>query len=282
MQTSKLNMKNITIIILHCVFFFLTLTMLNAQDKLIINLPADSIKKLTGKDTAEILAIIQNDSIVKIIVTIDERPKAIDADGNSYSVVKIGEQWWMAENLSTKKFNDGTSIPLIENYYQWSSIRTPAFCRLNNNEGYGQRYDVLYNWYAVETGKLCPAGWHVPSDEEWKQLEFSIGMNDSLVDSAGYRGNNEALKLKKDPYAWLDTKLEDITNEYGFSALPIGVRSGDNGRFYGFYSILGTEWWTSTEWKNRAWMRGFVSPGNNIRRYPENKKDGRSVRCVKD
>jgi uncharacterized protein (TIGR02145 family) len=273
-------MKHIKIFLL-MFLCLLEITALNAQSDFLISLPADSIKKITGTDTTDALAIIQNNSIVKIILPHNDWPDVVDADDNHYSVIKIGEQCWMAENLRTTKFNDGTNISLVEDVSKWSDMSSPAYCWYNNDQVQNKRdFGALYNWYTIESGKLCPLGWHIPTDEEWKQLEISIGMSNSLVDSVGYRGTNEAAKLKTYPDLWWDIDIQEATNESGFSAIPGGVRSGYDGRFYGVNK--GTEWWTSTEYKFSAWMRGIINSSNEIRRYPDRKKDGRSVRCVKD
>jgi hypothetical protein len=94
-----------------------------------------------------------------------------DADDNNYPVVQLGTQIWMAENLKTTTYNDKNGIPLETDNLVWESMTSPGYCWYDNNKAtYGEKYGALYNWYAVETGKLCPAGWHVPSDEEWTIL----------------------------------------------------------------------------------------------------------------
>ena len=87
-----------------------------------------------------------------------------DSDGNTYKTLIIGEQEWFAENLKTSKYNDGTTIPNVTNDTQWSNETIGAWCHYDNDSDYECTYGKLYNWYAVETGKLCPTGWHVPTD----------------------------------------------------------------------------------------------------------------------
>ena len=102
----------------------------------------------------------------------------MDSDQNSYPVIKIGTQLWMAENLKTTKFNDGTSIPIIYDNKLWSRMISPGYCTYNNNAGkYKTQYGVLYNGYTVSTGKLCPTGWHVPTDADWLALTDYCGEN---------------------------------------------------------------------------------------------------------
>ena len=104
-----------------------------------------------------------------------------DIDGNKYKTIKIGTQIWMAENLKTTHFNDGTSIVQIDKYDDWKGLISPAYCWYANDSTNKEVYGALYNWYAVNTKKLCPKGWHVPTDEEWKQLEICLGMSQELA-----------------------------------------------------------------------------------------------------
>ena len=92
-----------------------------------------------------------------------------DTDGNVYHTVTIGTQVWMKENLKTTKYNDGTPIPLVAESKAWGNLSTPAYCWFKT------KYGALYNWYTVNTGKLCPLGWHVPTDAEWTKLITYLG-----------------------------------------------------------------------------------------------------------
>ena len=96
-----------------------------------------------------------------------------DADGNVYTTVKIGNQVWTVENLRTTKYNDGSAIPLVTDSAAWVNLTTPGYCYYNNttNADSIKKYGALYNWYAVDTKKLAPAGWHVPTDAEWDTLQ---------------------------------------------------------------------------------------------------------------
>jgi len=94
-----------------------------------------------------------------------------DIDGNVYNTITIGTQVWMAENLKTTKFDDSTAIPLRLDNKDWKALFTPAyFCYDNDENANINTYGALYNWYAVSTNKLCPAGWHIPDDAEWTTL----------------------------------------------------------------------------------------------------------------
>jgi hypothetical protein len=107
-----------------------------------------------------------------------------DIDGNIYKTVRIGSQTWMAENLKTTLYNDGTKIPHVTDDSRWVTLETGAYRWYMNDENqYKGLYGALYNWYTVKGGKLCPVGWHVPGDEEWKKLEMELGMTQSETDA---------------------------------------------------------------------------------------------------
>jgi hypothetical protein len=96
-----------------------------------------------------------------------------DIDGNVYETVTIGTQVWMTENLKTTHFNDGSAIPLVTVGTEWESLSTPGYCWYDNDAAaYGDTYGALYNWHTVNTGMLCPAGWHVPTDADWEELQL--------------------------------------------------------------------------------------------------------------
>ena len=200
----------------------------------------------------------------------------IDIDGNTYKTVIIGEQVWMAENLRTTTYNDGTPIPYVESKVEWDSLATGAYCWYNNNaEGYADGpCGALYNWYTLETEKVCPAGWHVSTDDEWRSI-FSLE-KDSLF-----------FKLFdwKDWLEWKSWK-EQAKNQTGFSALPCGYRNSDGFTGYG----SSTNWWTPTRaWGDQSGCFGISSNQINIL-YPKRtmlagvckRNSGYSIRCVKD
>jgi len=102
-----------------------------------------------------------------------------DFDGNYYNTIKIGNQIWMAENLKTTHYNDGTEIPIVTDKTEWLNLSTAAYCWYDNNDTiYKNTYGALYNWYAVNTEKLCPVGWHVTSNAEWITLAYLFGGGD--------------------------------------------------------------------------------------------------------
>jgi uncharacterized protein (TIGR02145 family) len=206
-----------------------------------------------------------------------------DIDGNVYKTVTIGDQLWMAENLRTTKYNDGKDIPLITDPSIWSNVSdsTPAYCWYNNDKStFKIPYGALYNWFTVETDKLCPLGWHVPTDEEWKQLEMYLGMGQYEANKDGFRGTNEGSKLKEiDTTHWYSPNSW-ATNENGFTALPGGYRVS-SGEFMLIRSYC--HFWTAAEHNiDYAWSRILTYYLTNIIRIGGGKKNGASVRCIKD
>jgi uncharacterized protein (TIGR02145 family) len=187
-----------------------------------------------------------------------------DIDGNVYHTVQIGNQTWMIENLKTTKYNDGTSIPYVTNKDLWSNLTTPAYCYYDNDlNTYKSYYGALYNWYAVNTGKLCPAGWHVPSDAEWSVLTKYFENQDSV-------GSD------------LRTIIHDIgfDNNTDYTYLSGGYRTLD-----GSYSDVGQlgYWWTATEYYDDiAYYRYLYNVDSFVYGSNSYKFMGLSVRCIKD
>lgn len=191
-----------------------------------------------------------------------------DIDGNVYNIVNIGAQVWMKENLKTTKYKDGTAIPLVTNNTEWSALATPAYCWYNNDEAtYKAVYGALYNWHTVNTGKLCPTGWHVPTDAEWTTLTTYLG-GESVAGG----------KLKETGTIHWTTPNTGATNESGFTALPGGYRELDGS----FKTInYNGNWWSSTEAStSHVWYRGLYE--TTTVRSSHAKGVGFSVRCIKD
>ena len=214
--------------------------------------------------------------------------KLKDIEDNVYKTIKIGKQWWMAENLKTTMYNDGTPIPYVDDNLEWKGISTPAYCWYDNEEStYKATYGALYKWQTVNTGKLCPKGWHVPSDAEWKILEMYLGMTQEQSDMEGPRGAPAGGKLKETGLDYWWEPNFGATNETGFTALPGGVHVGipSENDFSGIGEV--GCWWSSTPFFYGsdlvdAWKR-FTSYGEaNIGRDHPSIMDGLSVRCLKD
>jgi len=152
----------------------------------------------------------------------------------------------------------------------WADMTTPAFCWYDNDEAkYKNIYGALYNWYSVNTNKLCPGGWHVPSDKEWAELIDYLGGANLAANKTGETGKVH----------WLN-QTDRATNETGFTALPGGNRFSDS-RFK-FIGVNGN-WWSSTESSStHAWARSMTYNSNNLFRRNYFKRYGYSVRCIKD
>lgn len=205
-----------------------------------------------------------------------------DIDGNTYQTVKIGNQWWMAENLKSTHYRNGDPIPNVTDGATWEGLTTGAYCEYNNDINNVAIYGRLYNWYAVNDSRnIAPEGWHVASDSEWKQLEIYLGMSQTMADSDGWRGTVEGGKLKESGTAhWLSPNT-GANNESGFSGLPSGYRQYD-----GVYQNIGLNdfFWTSTFYNisYAARSRALIWSESRINRNYFSRDWGFSVRCVKD
>ena len=201
-----------------------------------------------------------------------------DIEGNVYETVKIGDQVWMAENLKTTKFNDNSEIPNVTENTIWMALTSSAYCWINNDEAtYKSLYGALYNWHAVESGILCPTGWHVPTDAEFSALEIALGMSQADASGTEWRGTDQGIKLKNET-GW--SEGENGSNTSGFSALPSGYRSYATGISEGF-GILGY-WWSSTSQDDAlAVYRRLDGNNDKVFRWATYKQAGKSVRCIK-
>ncbi len=193
-----------------------------------------------------------------------------DIDGNVYQTVTIGTQVWMAENLKTTKYNDGSEIPLVTEQSAWYDLGAPGYCWYNNDESANRNvYGALYNWYAVDTGKLCPPGWHVPSDEEWTTLTKYLG-GETIAGG----------KIKEAGTIHWPGPNTGATNSSGFNALPAGFR-GKTGFIPA--SEVAAIFWSSTAFdSDDAWTR-YLQPDSIIAgRNNGGKYHGFAIRCLKD
>ena len=185
-----------------------------------------------------------------------------DIDGNIYHAVTIGTQVWLAEDLKTTRYNDGTAIPYVGGDVEWKNLRSAAFCWYNNDESNKTVYGALYNWYTTNTGKLCPIGWHVASNSDWETL-------------INYCGGWEVAggKLKEAGTAHWEAPNIGAINEFGFTALPGAGRRPEDGKFSALGRILG--YWCPPRCgdfrslaHDRAWIyltEGSASGGCNVR-----------------
>jgi uncharacterized protein (TIGR02145 family) len=198
-----------------------------------------------------------------------------DQDGNVYKTITIGTQTWMAENLRTTKYRDGSAIPNITDKTAWGNISTGAYCNYNNTTSADTiaTYGRLYNWYAAtESRNIAPAGWHVPNDAEWETLIYYLG---------GFSVAGGKMKETGTTH-WISPNT-GATNESGFTALPSGLRLG---YIYGTFDIMGAFGiYLSSTFNNIDFqlLCPSVSNWNTITpHYAGGKDDGFAVRLVKD
>ena len=201
-------------------------------------------------------------------------PNISDLDGNLYKTAYIGTQQWIAENLKTSKYNDGTAIPNATDNSLWSQLTTGAWSYYNNDANNNAKYGKLYNWYAVSpttngNKNVCPIGWHVPTDAEWTTLRDYLG---GEIVAGG--------KMKEVGTINWNSPNQNTTNLSLFTALPGGYRWID-----GNYDGLGKSgnWWSSSEYDEfQAWGIPLFNSNNTFYLGEGNKKAGCSIRCLKN
>lgn len=212
-----------------------------------------------------------------------ETGSVTDIDGNVYETVKIGKQWWMAENLRVTNYQDGTPILKVIDGKEWTELTTSAYCAYENDYENIIPYGLLYNWYAtVDERNICPEGWHVPTDEEWKELEMHLGMSQEDADGTSLRGKDIGGMLKQTGIEYWKEPNTGATNVTGLSIIPSGVRPGDTA-YSGQFSYKGfrAPIWTSSEQdENSGLHRTILYNHSDIDRLVHGKADGLSVRCI--
>jgi len=193
-----------------------------------------------------------------------------DIDGNVYKTIKIGNQVWMSENLRVMRYRNGTVIPCLSSYSEWSgaSIGLCTDYEFLEDESKGK----LYNWYAVEAYSghhLAPEGWHIPSKSEWQELIMNLG------------GTNIAGSMMKDTLFWrpVGFSAKDVS---GFGAVPAGERNAN-----GHFVSLGEQafFWSSSIDSDYLYYRTSVivfGESDNVQFFGSHPLHGYSVRCVKD
>jgi uncharacterized protein (TIGR02145 family) len=227
-------------------------------------------------NTGDLLKITGTSGIYKtIVMDVPTGNKTIpfdfiactDGDNNNYSIVKIGTQVWMAENLKTTKYQEGSSITNTTDATTWKGLSTGAYCNYNNSETNVTTYGRLYNWFAAtDSRKIAPIGWHLPTDAEWTSL-------------AGFLGDHPSGKLKEQGTThWLSPNT-DADNSSGFTALPAGYRVSGIFFYLGSYT---TFWSATEETTSNAWARELRYNYSDELRKSNFKTDGYSIRCIKD
>jgi len=212
----------------------------------------------------------KNDEMIELKVNDEVNNSAITRYNTVYQTVKIGNQWWMTENLKVTHYRNGDAIPNVTDAREWSNLTTGAYCSYDNDANNVATYGSLYNWYSVNDSRnIAPEGWHVPSDAEWQ----------TLVDYLGFAFSGG--KMKEAGTTHWRSPNKGATNESGFAALPAGGCRYVNGTYYdmGYYAGF----WSSTESGSyHAWGRHLGYDNSEVGRDPSNKECGFSVRCVKD
>jgi uncharacterized protein (TIGR02145 family) len=209
----------------------------------------------------------------------------IDIDGNVYQTIYIGGQCWMAENLKVTHYRNGDPIPNAADTGEWYNTTEGAYCNYENDEGYVDIYGRLYNGYAIyDIRNIAPAGWHVPSDAEWKRLEIYLGMSQAEADGLGYRGTDEGGKLKETGTTHWYSPNTGATNESGFTAVPGGFRLSRNHHDLDFDNMgIHAFFWSAMDYSNCCiWNRNLYYYNSQIDRLPNSMNSGLSVRCVQD
>jgi uncharacterized protein (TIGR02145 family) len=193
----------------------------------------------------------------------------VDIEGNTYKTININNRIWMSENLRTTKYTDGGNISVVTDADKWNNLKSDGFCWYDNDASYKDTYGAIYNGYAIVTGNLCPAGWHVPSIEEWRELSRALG------DSA--KAGGEMKETGTDHWLYPNKGAD---NSSGFNGLPSGIRY-----FEGTFSSMQTftAIWSSTEASSDdLWSAGLYYADSGLSLNHKSKKYGFSVRCIKD
>jgi len=212
-----------------------------------------------------------------------------DYDKNVYPVKKIGKYVWITENLRTTHYNTGDTISFVGDSTDWTTYNAEAFCNVRNVTlpDSIKIYGRLYNWYAVDHGKICPSSWHVPTSKEWEDLYYYLLSNGYNYDGST-SDNKVAKSLASSSTLWSISQVSGTPgnsdypqkqNITQFSALPVGYRY--NGTYVNFKESA--IWWTSTQFDTtQAWSRSLNFTLLYISGMADDKSQGLSIRCIKD
>ena len=201
----------------------------------------------------------------------EDTTSVTDIDGNIYRIVRIGDRWWMADDLRTTRFANGDPVPDGTGTGDYRAEINPAYWFVYDDDPENiPVYGRLYTWFAAsDPANICPEGWYLPSDAEWDSLAFWLGGSEV----AGGRMKESGTEHWQEPN-------EGATNESGFNGLPSGSRS-----YAGGFGFLGTDahWWSSTHFDElKAWYRSAANFTPYLMRATPDKRYGFSVRCIKD
>ncbi|MCU4164635.1 FISUMP domain-containing protein [Carboxylicivirga caseinilyticus] len=275
----------------------------NSNQKVLKSTQAENVLNISSEDIVSMK--IRQGNLVTILNDVPEASKTIDVelyeckdgDNNTYPIVQIGNQWWMAKNLKTTTYSDGTPIANITSDNSWDNLdnssTAKAYCFFDNNADLN--YGALYTYGAAVNGEYqvgdnlvqgaCPVGWHVPNDEEWNEMLTYLINNGFNYD--GSRNENKVAKALASNSGWQSYYYEEgfigidlsKNNKSGFTALSVGVRHKGEG----FSEPDGATWWSSTESdSNYAYNWYLSSDSYGLGTEDSQKSHGLSVRCVKD
>lgn len=225
---------------------------INQVDSITFSNTLDSLKFNKNGLIFNKLSMTNVDSIA--FTAPNKKPTYTDIDGNIYTTVKIGTQTWMVENLKTTRFRNGDPIPMVSDNSAWSTTESAAYCDYDNMFTNGLLYGHLYNWYAANDSRnIAPAGWHVPSVDEWSELKEYLIVNGYNFDNS--RSGNYIAKSLASRSMWNSSTLvgspgknQLLNNSTGFNALPGGYRYGESGLIPGSSSSQsdGSYFWSKT------------------------------------
>ena len=252
-----------------------TLIKIYQQGVAVAEFPYDSIDRVTYGSASDVL---------------------IDIDNNAYQTVILGTQTWMGENLRVTRYSNGVSIANETDDFQWTNNDAGAWSYYNNDAANNLTYGKLYNWFAaVSTNNLCPTGWHVPTDADWKKLEAFLGMPLEELNGLYDRGMAQLIggKMKFTGTVLWESPNDYATNVSSFTGLPGGYRLNE-GSFIN--QGFGAHWWTSSDKRDSeatsfdansntpssAWVRELNTINGSISRNDLTYREGLSVRCVKN
>lgn len=203
------------------------------------------------------------------------RETVTDIDGNIYPTVKIGKQIWMSANLAVTHYNDGVKIPEVRDASEWYKLESPGYCWYENDSAvFAKKFGALYNYHAIQTGKLCPEGWRVPGSEDFKTLLSHLDADADFVKHEVSQIAGGKMKTV-DTLSWLQPNVE-ANNESGFSALPGGCRS-----YAGNFSMLGSFGYYGA-FDNETSLALRSATGSAFMRDKVSGYVGVSVRCIKE
>jgi uncharacterized protein (TIGR02145 family) len=223
----------------------------------------------TSSSSRSAIVTITNGELTKTVTVIQEAGSSsetgtvYDIDGNRYQTIKIGTQWWMAENLEVTHYRNGDAIPNVSSNTVWGSLSSGAYCIAD--------YGHMYNWYAVDDSRgLAPDGWRVADDGDWQTLIDYLG-------GSSVAGG----KMKSTGTSDWSSPNTGATNESGFSAFPGGYRHANDGSFNAGGEVA-FFWSASGASSTQAWYRDIFYNSTGINPHYSLKRSGMSVRCIRN